>query len=355
MITSTLNYTSRDVLMRRHFPYGAHLTALLTRIANAADAANLLEDPPAFAAGTILQLPAFVHVNYCGASSPNCIRYDTTTVVFAKDDTAQEISYEIPNSQMPSQLGTIRLIANTYGSHRLDGEIPDMAPAGYATPLTVTEVTSAAAARTALRRIMEDGKLARFELAQALQPYTARAVNAAACAVYSEVANLSDAPDAACIPAVDDSDQERIVTELLYGREGSADSVVLRMIDRAACTDWALGKHVSRRMAQSIWSAAETAVRRSIDDPHIGRLVRSMARRFGISNPTELLQAFRDKYPTRRVGIGRIRRSLEVGDLYSHATTGSSSRVELVAAKSSPSSEPPVADLWAEVFEGLAA
>lgn len=350
MTTTTLLHSSRDHLMRRHFPYGVVLTGLLTRITNGADAEMLLESSDLEASGTLVQLPSFVHVEFRQAHSPNRILYPGgSTVLFTPDGIPAEIAYEIPNSLLPTVTGHLQLAPGAAGGHTLLGVIPDAAPHGHTATATVTEVTSSSALRARLRRIIADGQHARFELAAALQHYTEHAVDAAARSVYSEIVDLPDDATAVCVPAVGQVDQERIVTELLYGTDGKKDSVILRMIDRAACTDWALSKHVSRRMAQAIWGAAETHVRRSIDDPHVGRIVRALAREYGMDNPEDLLSVFREKYPTKRMGVERIRRSLEVRDLFTSSSTISAIRSGLSLAASNASTdtdEPSLLDLW---------
>lgn len=319
---TTLIHPSRDHLMRRHFPLSAQINAALSRITNGADAEKLLATKAPDAGGTILQAPSFVQVEFRGSLSPNRILYPSgSTVVFAADDEQVTVDFEIPNTLLPTMSDRVVLDPAGVGGHDLVGHIPGTAPEQYGTPVPVTEVMSGAAARIHLRKIIEDGKHARFELANMLRPYTEHAVDAAARSVYSEIVDLSENDARFCIPAVGASDQERIVSELLYATDGKTDSVILRMIDRAACTDWAVGKHVSRRMAQAIWGAAETHVRRSIGDPHVGRQVRALAREHGISDPNELLAVFREKYPTKIMGAPRIRASLEVRDLFARSST----------------------------------
>lgn len=303
-------------LMRSHFPDGSSVIDTLARVSNGDDAQKLLTTPPLGAAGTIVQLPTFVHIDFNGSPSPNRVLYpETGSVLFVADGEHAHITYEIPNSALPSVAGSIDLTPHSTGGHTVTGSIPD-ARTGTRPPVT-TEVLTGTAQRGQLRHIVDDGNEARFAFAASLQAYTEQAVEAAARSVYSEIVNITpDDIDTINTPAVSTADQETIVTELLYGGEGKQDSVILRMIDRAACTPWAVGMHVSRRMAQGIWGAAETQIRRAINDPHVGRIVRALAREHGIDDPDELLDVFRKRYPTKRMGADRIRRSLEVRDLF---------------------------------------
>ncbi|WP_332798106.1 hypothetical protein, partial [Xanthomonas sp. WCS2019Cala2-53] len=73
---------------------------------------------------------------------------------------------------------------------------------------------------------------------------------------------------------------EGLATSLLWGTEAQADSIVLRMVDRAAST------HINNQPLGSwfdinLRARAEEAVRRHIGDPHIGRKIRRLAREQG--------------------------------------------------------------------------
>ncbi len=369
MTTTTAQNPWGDRLMWGHFPYGTRVIESLTRVTNGDDAQKLLDSATLGADGTIVQLPSFVHIDYNGSPSPNRILYPgAATVIFVPDGEHAEIPYEIPNSLLPPITGAVRLTPRAAGGHDVLDAVPDAhAEGGFRSPI-VTEVLSQSAFRSRMRSIIEDGRQARFEFAASLQSYTERAVEAAARAVFSEIVNIApDDLNAIRPPAICESDQEHIVTELLYGAEGKQDSVILRMIDRAACTNWAVGKHVSRRMAQGIRGAAETQVRRSINDPHVGRIVRTLARELGIDDPAELLDVFRRLYPTKRVGADRIRRSLEVRDLFTSSEAVSAIRAGVTlrpdnkiptsprrTKRQVPSAQPTLA-LWEEDHREVAA
>ena len=366
----TIQNPSSVRLMRSHFPSGSSVIETLSRVSNGDDAQRLLGSSSPGTEGTIVQLPSFVHIEFNSSLSPNRILYPSTgSVVFVPDGEHAEITYEIPNSALPTVTGVIRLTPNTIGGHTILGAIPD-ARLGVREPST-TEVLTTTALRNQLRRIVDDGSQARFAFASSLQMYTEQAVEAAARSVFSEIVNITpDDLDAINSPAVSTADQETIVTELLYGSEGKRDSVILRMIDRAACTNWAVGMHVSRRMAQGIWGAAETQVRRAINDPHVGRIVRALAREHGIDDPDELLDVFRSRYPTKRMGADRIRRSLEVRDLFTSPEAISAIRTGVLVRPETGSSpthgvtkkravsapiEQPMLSLWEEDPAGVAA
>lgn len=68
-----------------------------------------------------------------------------------------------------------------------------------------------------------------------------------------------------------------------------------------------------------------------------------------MDNPEDLLSVFREKYPTKRMGVDRIRRSLEVRDLFTSSSTISAIRSGLSLAASNASTdtdEPSLLDLW---------
>ncbi|MHB1973790.1 MAG: hypothetical protein ACYCR4_05810, partial [Acidimicrobiales bacterium] len=61
-----------------------------------------------------------------------------------------------------------------------------------------------------------------------------------------------------------------------------------------------------RLVMVALRSAAETAIRRRIGDPHIGRKVRTLARSSDVSDPGDLLQRYREHWPEDGAGADRI-------------------------------------------------
>lgn len=166
-----------------------------------------------------------------------------------------------------------------------------------------------------------DGRLARFELAEALE----RAVNEALAQRNRYIARelegrLGQTPEGWGTSlnhgAADAVALENLATELLWGssfaRRDQKDSVVLRMIHKAATTsinNQPLGSWFSVNLS----ARAEEAIRRHIGDPHIGRKVRRLAREMSPMSIDHLLELYRRAHPRDNVGRERIIAALSAG------------------------------------------
>lgn len=139
-----------------------------------------------------------------------------------------------------------------------------------------------------------------------LEPYVRDALRTAHAAVRHEIGGAEP-----CEPLLDDTTIAHL-GDLMMFADGDEVSAVERMIDR--CTREHTFDRVDplRYMAVTLRRDAETAVRRHIDDPDIGRKVRALARELQTTDPQALLDAYGARWPADHVGLGRIQRSLDV-------------------------------------------
>lgn len=159
-------------------------------------------------------------------------------------------------------------------------------------------------------RLISDGAAARFELVSALELHVTELLEASNRLVARELeGRLGDESEGwapthnhgVCDPVA----LESLATTLLWGADRQSDSVVLRMVDRAAVT------HINNQPLGSwfdtnLRARAEEAVRRHIGDPHIGRKIRRLAREQSPSSIEELIELYRRAHPRESVGRDRI-------------------------------------------------
>lgn len=177
----------------------------------------------------------------------------------------------------------------------IDGVYPENAPAPVAS----------------LRgSLVRDGRAARFELASALERHVTSLLEASNRYVARELeGRLGDDPEnwAPVVNhgVVDQVALDTLASELLWGADGSADSITLRMVDRAATT------HINNQPLGSwfdvnLQARAEEAIRRYIGDPHIGRKIRRVAREHNPKSIEHLLEVYRRANPSESVGRERV-------------------------------------------------
>lgn len=169
-------------------------------------------------------------------------------------------------------------------------------------------------------RLAEDGKTAAWRLLADLETHVTRALEAANRTVARELEGDTRPDDEIDLfvdrsnhGAVDAITLENLAGELMYGKDGSSDgSVLLRLITRCATT--AINQQpVGSYLAVNILSAAEVAIRRYLNDPHIGRKVRRLARELSITDLDTLLAAYRKAHPQDELGRRRAINALSAG------------------------------------------
>ncbi|MBN9214118.1 MAG: hypothetical protein J0J04_04755 [Microbacterium sp.] len=330
--------------VRQHFPTGRTLATMLTHVSRGMSADGLL----AVGAGDldeagIIQLPQFAIRDFEGSDSVNRIQWEGEsgrTVRVIAYGTTTELPWKVQDSSLPELNGTLVVTFDDNGTV-IDGDMPPMIGADVAGNLTamlgadvagrsrmgvtngnplaptVTHVFSAAEAERRLRRISEHGTAQMFALSGLLTPYAREAVNRASTRVYREIHGL-DVETSAAEHIIDEIERDSVLDELMLGTR-QTDSVVIRLIRRVAATDATVCKSVMQFIATAIWSGAETQVRHHIGDPHLGRVIRRLARSLGTltgnveDDANNVLQAYRSEFPEQRLGIGRVIDALTAG------------------------------------------
>lgn len=160
----------------------------------------------------------------------------------------------------------------------------------------------------ALTTLVENGKKAQWALLSQLQPFVEAAVESAHKVVSAEVSPNGQ-------PVLDVTGRENIVTTLMFGDPDNTDgsSIVLNLIGRCKTPGTFVKVDPWMYMRKAISSAAESAIRRSINDPHIGRKVRRVAEEIGTRDVEAVLAEYNKRYPNDRLAKKRALAALNAG------------------------------------------
>lgn len=155
-----------------------------------------------------------------------------------------------------------------------------------------------------------DGNVARFALVDALEHHVTDLLEASNRLVARELEDRLGDETEGWAPTLnhgvaDEVALEALATDLLWGSDAQSDSVVLRMVNRAAST------HINNQplgnwFDVNLRARAEEAIRRHIGDPHIGRKIRRLAREQTPSTIDELIEMYRRAHPRESVGRERV-------------------------------------------------
>jgi hypothetical protein len=159
-----------------------------------------------------------------------------------------------------------------------------------------------------LEQYVATGKEARWSLIMQLEGFVESAVETSHRLVSAEVS-----PNGA--PVLDETSRQHIVTTLMYGEAetDSSSSMVMRLLERCLLPGTFLRVDPWRYMREAIGSAAETAIRRTIQDPHIGRKIRKVAEQIGSRDIDLVTAAYNELYPRDRLARRRTEAALNAG------------------------------------------
>lgn len=322
--------------IRMFFPTGRNLSVMLTNVSRGMAASALLGENGANPAdldldGSIIVLPQFSIREFDGSESVNRIQWSGESgrpVRLVPDTEAVTLRWSVQDSSLPELTGELS-VTPFAGSHIITGDIPPMI--GLHAELEASPIAPAAIAVSGehdvarqLGKITAAGRRDLFALTHLLTPFARDAVDSASMRVHREIHGLEERSEAAA-HIIDAIERESVLDELMLGVRDN-ESVVLRMIRRVAATDATVCKSVAIFMATAIRSGAETQVRNHIGDPHVGRVIRRLARElrqldpnFEV-DPAAVLDAYKREHPKESIGMGRILDALTAGATISSQT-----------------------------------
>lgn len=287
--------------IREQLPTGGVISDHLTAVSQGMSAETIDTIPDG---GSIVTLPQFANITYDAQPLVNLIQWDAPTTLVLADDEERAIRWRIEDSTYATVSGELLVRPDVEG-HVIEGDIP---PAGVR-PDARSYWTSQEGRRL-LDRISKHGQDRVFELTRRLIPFARVAVSSASLRVHREI---HEASNEGAMHVLDEIEREQVLDVLLWGSERSNGSVVTREIRRCAATQHTLRKSVMLLLATKLWSSAETYVRQHIGDPHLGRVIRRLARSLGTIDPNEVHAAYREQNPEARVGLSRVTAALTAG------------------------------------------
>ena len=311
---------------QRH-PYSADLCDRLERVAWGEAAAKLLEDDHRRARFAVVVLPVFAwgHTQRATGRKSNSPTGDLLFPVKIKwsdvpgpvfvlrpPKTTVAVSWEVLGIRDVGPRGQTNVTCSTEadgGNTELARSIP---------PAIHAPILSGIRARRSLDELVNDGRNARWEILHIFEGNLRWNFDRALALVNAELGLDS-------MPAIDCATSETIQNHILLGGDprdvqdrrrvggdGRSESLALRLIDR--CLD---GKSFSRvdpekYVRHALFSSSESAIRRYIGDPQIGRRVRRVANEIG-STDIDLVTdelARRDPTRPRKIDTDRVNAAL---------------------------------------------
>lgn len=260
----------------RILPIRADLDSWVCRMKHTRDLDGM--DPTAVAIpAAVFQLPTHAAVTLAGdVIAPAWVSWGVGTVQVASAGSEPILCpWSLRSNGQIVASGTATLEYPEHGQPAMRNLPPK--PAGYPTP-TAREFFSTRTLRRYVENLAKDGMTAEFEAVEALTPYIRSTVRRKNVRVAAEIIH-KDAPIQAAVnrpPVVLDSiGEESIITEITVGRVGQQSAAVsFRSLRQAIENDRLAKVPIVNYLRGRLDSAIETAIRRSICDPHVGRRIR---------------------------------------------------------------------------------
>ena len=157
--------------------------------------------------------------------------------------------------------------------------------------------------RRMLDDLVSDGRNARWEILHIFENNLRWNFERALQSVNAEL-GLNE------MSVIDRAASETIQNTILLGDDGSRDSLALRLISR--CLEGEAFSRVDpeRYVRQALFSGSESAIRRYIGDPHIGRQVRRVSDLIQSEDVDLVTEEFSRQRPRARLGSNRAKAAL---------------------------------------------
>lgn len=153
-----------------------------------------------------------------------------------------------------------------------------------------------------LQHLVKRGKEAVWSITMQLEPYVRELVAAASRRVGADVGSMT-------YGVLDETTIDQVTDELVTG------GLVLRLVERTATTSKLGSQSLGSYLHINLRSMAETAVRRYIGDPHVGRKIRAVLAETQANSMDELLDNYRRRFPREKVSKKRAANALTAGSL----------------------------------------
>lgn len=164
-----------------------------------------------------------------------------------------------------------------------------------------------------LRRLVEAGATARWELVRSIEPKLVQQLHVAHSAVSHEIGQTSGN----VVPMLDAQGLEQVQNLMMFGEmdeETGKDKPgsVFRLIELCLAPDCFVKVDPFKYMIKHLRRDAETEIRRKIGDPHIGPKVRAVALKHPRAEVAVIVEEYRKIYPKDRLSVTRAEAALSV-------------------------------------------
>lgn len=295
---------------QRH-PYSANLCDRLERIAWGESAAALLATDPQIARCAVVTLPVFAwgHTTRdTGRKSlsptgellfPVKIRWRNVSgsVVVSRPKERLVVPWEALGSSDIGPRGETEIFP-TDGSTVVPYDSTVTIPKKIYAP-----ILSKVDCRRTLNDLVSDGRNARWEILHIFEGNLRWNFARALRSVHAELGLDST-------PVVDRAAGETIQNAILLGDDGQNNSLALRLIDRCLKGDAFSRVDPEKYVRRALFSGAETAIRRYIGDPHIGRQVRRVSDQIHSEDIELITEEFARQNPNAKLGADRAKAAL---------------------------------------------
>lgn len=159
----------------------------------------------------------------------------------------------------------------------------------------------------ALKKISEDGNIARWEFISGLESKVSGAIHKAHSAISFELSESSGIVQ----NMLDETGLDQVVASTMYG-EGDRPGPVLRLLELCLTPGRFDRVDPLRFIERHIRRDAESQIRRQLGDPHIGPKIREVARQHSGKDIDTIIAEYRKLYPRDKLSTDRANAALSV-------------------------------------------
>lgn len=164
--------------------------------------------------------------------------------------------------------------------------------------------------RARLGHLVADGRQARWDAVMSLEHYVNRAVHSAVVAVSYDVHGQSPGPELPWV--LDETGKQAVADRMLLG-SGESPGRVAALLDRCLKPSAFVKVDPLRYVVKDLHRSAESEVRKTIGDPHIGRKIRAVQRTMPSAPMQEVIAAYRAAHPNDHLSTARATKALTSG------------------------------------------
>jgi hypothetical protein len=331
-------------LSEQRHPYSAELCDRLEQIAWGDAATNILSRPLNRNSMALIQLPVFVWdhpLRTSGRKSKS--RQDAARLLFPvrvkwagvdssilllESGTTVTLEWSAPGCKNIASKGTMVVHALKQGV-MTNAEAREINFSTHVPPAVSVSSVGRLKVRTALQRYANVGRDSRWRVLRMFEENLRWNFTRALASVDADVLSGTQPRNGGThvrdslsefTRVIDVADAESIQTNILYGSDGDDKSLALTLIQR--CLEGNAFDRVDPELYVRRWmfSTAESAIRRHIGDPHIGRTIRQVAREIDSDDPVVVREEFAKRFPKKSLGVSRTEAALSAASRATQAT-----------------------------------